>query len=59
MRCSRPGERFLVYRFATQLGQADIFVGKLNSLRSLNFRANIYFEYNLNPWHATHLVKFI
>lgn len=46
-----PGERFLVYRFSTQLGMR-VFWGeeRLNSLRSLNFRANIYFEYNRNPW---------
>lgn len=50
---------YFVYRFATQLGQGDILVGKLNSLRTLNFRANIYSEYTLSPWHITHSVKFI
>jgi len=51
--------RFLVCRFATQLGQDDILVGKLNSLRTLNFRANIYSEYILSPWHTTCSMKFI
>lgn len=30
---------------------------RLNSLRFLNFRANICFKYNLNPCHVSRLVK--